>query len=538
MYILMNDLYQQLNNFSEILVYGAGNYAKMIYPFLKKAGLKAKIASFIVTDIQEDDNMDIDGIQIKPVKEIASFDTDKCVVLIAVSNKYAKSITRTLQQYNFTHILELEDFFYVESDLRTITTEQFIERIFEQHLWDNGNILIDCQQKETEVREKLVQREQEDVDKNTIVIISSYLLPRTVKIINALVRQGYQIILLEYDNYNMLAREELVSTDLELFWCQNILEVFYKALQYKPLAYYYDPMWGDRVCPEIMIRHKKVFGKIVIALYDVLNDGYVRVTEERRAAERYSLENADGIVWRWYSKEFLEEKKGFVFKGSSIQFLDYCSGYKFEDRKPTDDKLRLCLILGNTYGLLDETMYVNGGNYVEYARIDTILKFLGERDDCIFHAFMGDSSEEDRIKFAALEKKYSNFKVFYGTRHNELMKTISKYDYGCFFYTDGEDIPELETVDNFFYGSTHNNAMSNKYFDYLDAGLPIIATRPRKLCDYLDRFGVIVKMNIFDLDIEHLKHNKFLYKKNVESAKKELLIDNQIQRLIYFLEAL
>ena len=42
MHLLMNDLYQELSKFSRIIIYGAGNYAKLIYPILKKAGLTNK----------------------------------------------------------------------------------------------------------------------------------------------------------------------------------------------------------------------------------------------------------------------------------------------------------------------------------------------------------------------------------------------------------------------------------------------------------------------------------------------------------------
>ncbi len=532
MHLLMNDLYQELSKFSRIIIYGAGNYAKLIYPILKKAGLKPRIASFVVTDLQSDS--DIDGIPIRTMKEMTSIERANSIVLVAVSENYTDEIICTLYEHEFTHVLKMTDYLFTERDLKEITDELLLTYIIEQHVWSKIDIETDLYEEAEEIRREILRRNTQKPDKNTIVFISSYLLPRTVKIIGALVKQSYRVVILEYGHYNMLAKEELSVYNVEFYQCQDIMEVFYIALQYNPLVYYYDPMWGDCICPEVMIRHKSIFGKTVIALYDVLNDGYVQVTEEQRLAEKYSLENADGIVWRWFSKEFLEEKKGFVYKGISIQFLDYCKGYKIENGIVNKEELQFCLVLGNTYGLLDETIYTNDRQYVEYARIDTIVRVIGERDDCIFHAFMGDSSSEDRVKFAALERKYPNFKVFYGTKHNDLIQKISTYDYGCFLYTDGQNIPEFETTDNLFYGSTHNNAMSNKYFDYLDAGLPIIATRPQKLCDYLDRFGVIVKMHVFDLDFDYLKKNKHVYKKRVEIARKELLIDNQIQRLINF----
>ena len=149
--------------------------------------------------------------------------------------------------------------------------------------------------------------------------------------------------------------------------------------------------------------------------------------------------------------------------------------------------------------------------------------------------FVGGCSNSDREKLKLLENTYSNFKVFYGTKYSELIMKISQYDYGCFFYTDGEDVPELESVDDIYYGSNYNNSIQSRYFDYLDARLPIVATKSKKICDYLDELGVLVKMDIFNIDIEYLKKNKMRYKQNVERAREKMLIDNHIQKLIDFL---
>ena len=128
----------------------------------------------------------------------------------------------------------------------------------------------------------------------------------------------------------------------------------------------------------------------------------------------------------------------------------------------------------------------------------------------------------------------NNFKVIYGTKHDELIEKISAYDYGCFLFDGEDEIPNTLTVDNKYYGSQYINAVSNRYFDYIDAEIPLIGTRPLKLCHFFDKYGVIVKMNLTDLNIGYLLQNKVEYKKRVKKAKEELLVGKRISTLINF----
>lgn len=540
MYILRNDLYQELSSADKILIYGAGNYANIVYPMLKKAGLKDKICLFVVTELKETRN--IDGIPIKPVRELATFNVEKYKVLVAVGKEYEQEIIQSLFLYNFVKVLKLTDYILSEDDLieklKNQSDEQFLEWAVEEYVWNNMNWISELEDKTNAAKKMIAQREEADVDRNTIIFVLGNLPPRTIKIIQALLRKNYNIVVLEYGDSNNLAMHELVSYNIDFFQCKDIMEVFYKAMQYKPLIYYFDPKWGDCNVSEIMLKHRNLFGKIVFASYDVLNDGYACVSEKQKLSEKYSLENADGIVWRWFSKEFLEETKGFIYKGKSIQFLDYCNGYEIENKERDKCELRLCFVAGGTYGLLDEEIYRNDGHYAELARIDSVMKKIGKRNDCIFHAYIGKVSKEDRKKFDALAREYPNFKIYCGTRYNELIQKISEYDYGCYWSTGGEAIPELEVDGNGFTGSNYINAVPNRYFDYLDAGIPIIAVQPQKLCDYFDKLGVLVKMNISNMDIDYLKDNRQAFRRNVEKAKEKLLIDKHIQRLIDFFEDL
>lgn len=533
MYVLKNDLYYEINRFSKIFVYGAGNYANKAYVLLKNVGMKERIASFVVTEPGE--QRDIDGIPIRNVNELTALYDEKSVVLIAVSEAYEEMIVQRLQ--NVMHsvcIIKLTEYIIQNDDfyemLKKQSDEEFVKTVAGGYPWENIDSAWEFNKK---IDNCIVQRNERNIDKNTIVYISGYLNPRSEKIISSLVKKNYNIVVLEYvyGPINALVRTEIMSYSADFFYCEDITEIYYRALQYQPLVYYIEPEWGDCIVPEIMIKHKKLFGKVVFAPYDILNDGYVQISEKEKLKERYCLENADGIVWRWYSKEYLEEKKGVVYKGKSIQLSDYCKGFKIKKTQDPDDRLKLCFVAGGVHALLGEISSSEDTLYRKPAKISAILSRIGNISDCIFHMFVGSCSDSDREKLEELEKKYAGFKIFYGTKYNEMIVRLSGYDYGCLLMTGGKDIPDQESIDNLYYGSAYVNSIANRYFDYLDANIPIIGTVPKQQCDYLEKYGVIVKMNLSDWDIEYLKKNKLIYKQNVEKAKNQLLMDNHIQRL-------
>lgn len=542
MYILVKDLCRKLNSYSKVLIYGAGQYAHIAYQALKKEGLRDKVKSFLVTDADKTGN--IDGINVEAVNILGLYDKTEIIILIAVSRKYEKEIVEILKKdYNiengiklFDYIIQDDNAFYEK--LRKESDEWVCENLMEYYIWNHIHSEEGFEKKRKETAEKIRNRNSAKMDGNMIVFISGNLNPRSEKIIVALVKKNYHLIVLEYGFCNELVRTELMTCNIDFFHCRDMIEVFYSALLYKPLIYYIEPAWGDCSVSEILVRHKGLFGKMVFALYDIMNEGYVQISEKEKLMERYCLENADGIVWRWFSKEFLEEKKGFVYKGKSVQFLDYCKGIRIEKNYHSDDKLKLCFVLGGIYEYLDASVFVNDGTYVEPARIDTILNRIGKRNDCIFHLFVGRCDDSNRKKLKKLEEEYSNFKVFYGMTYNELLVGISEYDYGCFLMMGGKRIPGMESIDNVYYGSIYINSTTNKFFDYLDAGIPIISTESERLCEYFKRYGVVVEMDISSLNIDYLKKNKIVYREHAKKARAELLIDNHIHKLIDFFNTL
>lgn len=114
---------------------------------------------------------------------------------------------------------------------------------------------------------------------------------------------------------------------------------------------------------------------------------------------------------------------------------------------------------------------------------------------------------------------------------------ISTYDYGLCVWTN-EKIPDYpigaEVLSGGIWTCTEGSyrySVANRYFDYIDAELPIITTLPEKLCEYLQQYDVIIRMNSSNLDVDYLRRNREYYKKKAKAAKQELLMSRQIGQL-------
>jgi hypothetical protein len=502
---------------------------------INNTNIKEKLDAFVVTENSNQIYI-IDGIPVVALNDIKKFDLKKYTVIVAVSEKYIPEISNKLKDYTFKEIVILADYVLEDSKLRDIHDKQLLNLILDWHICHNMKFIGDYEKISSLEKQKIRNREKATVDNKTIVFIIGYVNVRVVKIMGALSRKGYKVVALKYEKNDLRdarIKNELLQNNLTIIECSEIEELFYIALQYKPLLYYFEPEWSDCNYAELMIKHKKLFGKIVISIYDVMNSFYANISVDKLSAERFSLENADGIVWRYFAKEYLE-KKGFIFRGKSTQFLDCCTGYERYSKEITDNNLNLCVVAGN----IDNLLVDQKEGVEEVASLKTILGKLGNLDNCKIHLFINYGSKEDKELCDLYEKKFHNFKVYWGSTHDELIQRISNYDFGCLFYTDGKIVGDDEIIFDRYYGSENKYSVSNRYFDYIDAEIPIITSSPTKLCEIFDEYSIRVNMNINNLDVDYLIKNKEKYKNHVKKAKEDFSIDNQINGLIDFFNQL
>lgn len=533
MYFKEQLLYDTLNQYENIIIYGTGDYAQEIYPQLERLGLKDKILCFTQTEKYHADMMN--GIPVINIHTLACIKTES-VVLIAVGKKYVDQIKYILLEYNYLNIVSLIDYqlsySYTEKEFFALSIfEDYCEFIADWYVKTHmGN--SDKQM----VLGKLLSRgssADSGVDRKLIVMICGTLSGRTIKFIEAFKENGFRVVLLKYFKCaNPWSIERLECADIQIDNCCCIEEMLYHALQYRPLVYFFEPFWGDCRWAEIMIRCKRNFGKIVLALYDIMNFGYVGQSEEILSTEKYALEHADGILWRWFFKEYLE-KKGFQYQGKSLQFIDYCKDSKsvIIPRRKENLLVKLCFVVGHGDEIVEDR--TNDIDCMDWARLSEMLASIGNRTDCVFHFYTGSLCERNIGRCEEYKKTYKNFDYFLNTEYDELLKRMKEYDFGCDLFTD-KKMPEENTMIGDYYGANIIYGVRNSYADFLEAGLPIITTNTPKLWEYLAKYDIVIKMNLSNLDIEYLKNHKNYYWNQVEMAKKELNMGYQMPRLIQF----
>lgn len=530
-------LIDDLQKCKSFIIYGVGYCAKQVYPILCSGGLKEHIISFAVSKLEQDEQFEKHAVmQLDKIE----CDKDTTAVLVCVDGRWQKEMLHNAQKLGYRHIFLLtnyvknwENYFRWYGKLDYV---EFCKKIECKHAFYTG------EDKELPIGSKCYAEKH-------IVFISGSFKPRDAKIINALKRKGFEITVILYGEYRLeeLFAEEIVRNGINPIKCKNEEDMTYCMMQYQPMLYYFEPKWADCRWVSILLKHKSHFRPIVLALYDVINDGYAFIQsglfnlwKVLLESEKHALENADGIVWRWYSKEYLEKRKGFAYKGKSIQFPDYCGAYTVETEQPESkdsEILKLCS-LRTSFNDFGEKGGVPEG-YERFSTLEEILELIGNRKDCILHMYMSmfdQKSYEDSLK---LEEKYSNIKFFWSVDHMEMIERLKKYDYGCRFYKEGEAVPMEQVVKYggmFCFGSDNENAVTNALVDYVDAALPIIVKFPHKQVDFLEQYGVIVKMPTNEFDIDFLKEKKSKFKKNAWEARKLLAIDNHIQELIDFFE--
>ncbi len=527
-----------LNKYHEIIIYGLGNYAIEIYPYLISYNLKSKIKYF--TQTSESEMQFMDDIPVVPFDKLECVH-ENSVILVAVSDLYAQEIGQKLSQCGYRNVIFLNEYIidyhydYTEKSFYQLDSfEDYCTNIADWYVESHKNII----DKNKLVAELLDRGTNRKTNKHLIVFLCGHLSARISKIVGALKRKGFSVIILSYwPNRNLWFLDEISEADIPIYPCKCIHELLYRALQFEPLVYYFEPRWGDCLWAEIMLKNKKYFGKIVLSLYDIVNDGFIiDQPVSKLECEQFALENADGVVWRWFSKSFLENK-GFRFQGKSIQFLDCCNNNKEIMIQIDRDSsiIKLCEVCGVGNEYVEDRTY--NTNYMDYARVSEILERIGNRDDCIFHFYAGKLNEQNVKICDSLKEKYRNFNYFVNVEHADLIERLMQYDFGCDFYTGG-DFPSDDIIHGRYTGSIWKNSTRNIFFDYLSAGIPIISTAPQKLIEFLDDYKVVVKMDLKNLDMEYLKKMKERYKEKVIFARKELDINNQISRLIDFFEQL
>lgn len=359
-----------------------------------------------------------------------------------------------------------------------------------------------------------------------IVFVIMQFKPRYVKMAQALIKKNYKLIFIMKDTeFNRKNRGEIPSGIRRYFFGspEDALKVCKK---YFPLVFHIF-VEKDYETSYFLIRHKAELGKIVYSEYDLFwgyyKNSVKRSAQRAVAKERYCLENADGICFRDWGGNFLEENTDYHIQGKWVMLLDGCSGIQIE--KKSMEGLHLCFAGGvhasNQYGV-----------YSHNNELQMLIDRC-EKEHVHLHIYPTRKDHNLYAPYIAMSNGMKYFHFYDPLPYSKLIDCISQYDYGIDI-----SLKPYEENTSTYTKAAYQYDSGNKYFDYLDAELPLIAPCAEILSDEFARKGVCIQESILTVDFDYLKEKKGSFQEAVRKAKADYNMEYNIQKLINLYESI
>lgn len=513
-------LKEDIKSYSRIFIYGAGEYGKYIFRKLKGMGIL--IEAFAITGNPEKEAY-IDGIPILGADSLYTVMRQEAVItIIAVSDLYEQEIVDTLIENQICQYLRISTY-----EKRDDVYKNYCGKSEEEYLIEIAKWYEDCYGKSyIEVLQDLeVLSGNRKEDGKVILFLVGHCTQRTVKIASALKNQGYSISVIEYpEMYHANGTlEELESICDEKIYCSTAEEIMYTMLHSNAFVAHAFSYWGASTIEYILLQRKALFPKIVFEKYDILNGMGRSISSFDLKMERYCMEHADGVSCRSYELEYLVDELKFQVN-KSIMFFDYCSDIDMIDNFPsiTEEELAICYVGGVPL----ESEYPS----VPYACFLALAEICRE-GCCHFHVYPSIWCEERLKEYIECEKNNPYFHLHKPVSNKLVSKEISRYDYGIFPVRS--NCLQKENQGEKVWNKIIYSAV-NKFFDYLDAGLPIIALTPVKFSEEFEKKDVLIRWGMDNYDFQELMKIKNEMKKNVLYEREYWNIKNKIKELIQF----
>ena len=354
---------------------------------------------------------------------------------------------------------------------------------------------------------------------------------RVQKIAEALSARGYFVraYYLPWTQNISQALEGIKNACSENVECCDEGDILKRLLLTDAFVVHHFMLQGDVfLSVRILATIKDSLPSYVVEHYDVFNGLYTEIDDYIKASERFAFEHADGVVFREFSGDYLEQELAFKIKGKRIVFLDYNSDYYVKSNDEVPIKTDLSLVYAG--GVATERQYPN-------ASFACMLDFanLCERHKCHFHLYAREFDEEKYVDYIELDRHSEYFHFHRPVPFAKLHKEISRYDYAVMPVRDNVYKSE---VDGYYTRQKILYAGTNKFFDYVAAGLPIIAVSPKLLVDYFAKQGIVVKSTMGQIDFEDLKARRNEMRHKVRDKQKYFSMDAHIDELIEFYRSL
>ncbi len=503
--ILITALKKKVMNYRGVAIYGCGKMAKETYDALLKCAKRPEFC--VVSQKTDGDEYFQNEIPIYEFSKQADYIKENDImVIIGVSALYEKEIEETLQRHQVKRYICIT---YFERFVRYnhMSAQECLEEIAE---WYAGNHIDKVSEDRHAILQRLRNAIKQEKDDKKVVFAMGALTPRVLKAAEALLEEGYQIRLIVNQTAVMqdFCEKRLRQMHLTYERCTTLEEFMYRIISENAKVVHLFTNLGNSPIDRILIQNKELFPPFVYDEYDIYNLCYDGMPLQLLENERFCLEHADGVCNRGYEIDYLMDN-GFDIKGFRIQFHDYCSSEQISFVQEENDELSLCY----AGGIFSEQESIEwSDSFCECAR-------LCAANNCHFHVYPAAWNEEHLKDYIELDRVSPYFHLHQPISFEKLKCELSKYDYGIFpikrmYFNRGLSLTQGQThiayrKEELMY------ATGNKYFDYLDAGLPIIAACPQKLMGFLETKGVVLNWAVEEYNFAEMRKRKGELKKRV-----------------------
>lgn len=522
--IRLHNFCEHISKYDNYVLYGAGYIAEKVLNILIREFYKPL---FIVVTNPDKKINNLYNIPIYNFSsKISELQKDNVLTIIAATDLCENEIANTLSENDIKNYIFASQYFW-DSMNEKIFWNLYWNKEFDWYMssikewyFNQFNRCLDV----SNLNEKLEKN-------NRIIFVIISFSPRVIKILKTIKAFNRNVIIFldakkkgeTWNNYCNILKEE----NIEPIFFSCIEELLFLLLKNKgKVLHIFSNPWEPYVS-YILVKMQAYIGNIVFENYDIANGFYTIFKKRDLELEQYCLENAKGICYREFSLEYLTNVLQFKIRGKTFRFFDYCSD---EDICYINDKKDKELSICYAGGLITEDEYPDCpfGGFMELAE-------KCEKSRCHLHIYPAIWNEKLYEKYIKKDKESVYFHFHKTIPYNELINEISQYDYGI--TPTKEDIWEKEcsgynTKYKYIYAAT------NKYFDYLDAGLPIIAALPLKFAEFLEKEGVLINWMNRQYDFQYLLDMREILHKNVMEVREKLKIGKQIKNLIEFYDTL
>jgi peptidoglycan/xylan/chitin deacetylase (PgdA/CDA1 family) len=202
--------------------------------------------------------------------------------------------------------------------------------------------------------------------------------------------------------------------------------------------------------------------------YAGISDSIEALPDNERRAERYCLENADGLIHKGPAFELdYYRRHGYRIEAPQQQWLDWCDEDRFADRtveKLSDRDGEIHVVYAGAISADPDS----GNTYIYYVPLARRFAAQGVH----LHLYSNPYQVPDCQPYVDLERECPYFHIETPVRYTELSGELAKYDWGMWVH------PVHGRLDVRRCSATKCKvAIGNKLFSYMEAGIPTLVSR-------------------------------------------------------------